>query len=375
MLECKQRIVYGGLDFNVRTLHQLEGDEGRIVSVVLLEQKVIEQRIECHDGPVGQVVGAELLAAISRQHRQLIADLTAGRLDARIASNTASAELESPPADGTPARGPFEDPLLEPWDPWEGGPDGDPRPLDEIVSEYLASNTTGSIKPLGSSAIPVSEADGGGAAPLEEVRSDADGKQWNAAASEFSGIPETVVGFSSSGPYGPEGGGQPSLRGDLALLALPDLLEFLRVGRRTGSLVLIGQGGMGCVQLRDGQLIGGMSPGCPRLDHSLLRTGAVDATQIAGLGRSSGEGDDEASVVRQLQKAGLISAEQLREAATERMYATLMELLEWRRGKFVFDSCAPEALAGPAVELALNAQAVLLEVLRRIDEQARDGEG
>jgi hypothetical protein len=298
---------------------------------------------------------------MGRQHRRLLADLTQGRLDERIAATPGTGEFRAvgPAQHEGEAREYGDDSMAH-------AEESTPLAIDVLVRDLLSpppgqvETTTGADRGVGSSA----------------ERGEAQfcvSDEWTSAASEFDQGGTTRVSLAEAA-VGAELGHQASFSGELSLFGVPDLLDFLRMGQRTGTLVLICPDGMGQVQLRSGRLVSGASPGCPRLVMLLQRAGILADPQDRRFSNMSTRDGAEREVVRELVRAGAVTAEQLRRAATERVLAALIELLQWTHGKFVFETCASGALPKVAVELDLDLQATLLEALRRMDE-ARGGEG
>jgi len=175
---------------------------------------------------------------------------------------------------------------------------------------------------------------------------------------------EDVVGVSDSMLDGARRREKKAFTGDLQLLAFPDLMEFLRGSRRTGTLVLTDEAESARVHFVDGRLVGTAGPATPPLKAVLAET----LTLSGELLQEFAEQDDEEQLVAALSAGGLISDEELRKARVEQIHRCVEVLVEWTSGRFALE---PE----PAIEsdIALDAQGVLLEVFRRLDEARRDG--
>jgi hypothetical protein len=79
-------ISHGGLSFHVQTEHVADGEDRRIVSHVFFDGAIVSSvQADCKldDGPDAE---ANLRRMIKRQHRELILDLTRGKLDDRISA-------------------------------------------------------------------------------------------------------------------------------------------------------------------------------------------------------------------------------------------------------------------------------------------------
>lgn len=165
--------------------------------------------------------------------------------------------------------------------------------------------------------------------------------------------------------------------GRLDDLPLPDLMQFIGFGGRTGTLVLNGSDGEGQVVFVDGQVIGARAPTTPELSAILLDKRIVTELQVErayketlGTGRTVGMA---------LMSAGDVNVSGMLEAARRQMEAALVAMLEWSTGRFKFKAgvTATENVVGlptavAVQELQLNTQEVLLNALREKDELGRE---
>ena len=79
--------------------------------------------------------------------------------------------------------------------------------------------------------------------------------------------------------------------GSLQLLAVPDLLDFLKTSRRTGTLVITSNAGIGAVQLKGGNLTGVASPSAPNLGDLLVNKEVLTREQLTASGSESNSSD------------------------------------------------------------------------------------
>lgn len=173
-----------------------------------------------------------------------------------------------------------------------------------------------------------------------------------------------VMGAAGPGPGAVFSG----LLGDFAL---PDLLEFLRSARRTGLLVCSSPAGMGAVRFRDGLLTGAAAPGTPPLGEALVRLRKVTPLALAAVARPGrGEQPDDA-LGQALVAGGIVDAAAVQDAQRLQIELTVRQLVGWKDGEFAFSRDTDAAAPRPDGALALDPQAVLLEVFRQLDEEAR----
>jgi len=156
--------------------------------------------------------------------------------------------------------------------------------------------------------------------------------------------------------------------GRLSAFALPDLVEFLRGARRTGLLVCRSSAGMGALRFRNGRVTGGTSPGTPRVGEMLLRNRKISPVALRALPATDGE---DSTVAAMLVREGAADAAAVQESLRQQIEMAMRELFDWKDGEFVFDHEAdgPELPAAVAVEL--DPQAVLLGLLKDLDEASR----
>lgn len=166
-----------------------------------------------------------------------------------------------------------------------------------------------------------------------------------------------------------------TMSGDLSAFALPELLEFLRLHRATGRLVLDTTGGAGVMLIRRGAITAASSPSTHALDQQLWIAAqqASPAMRDRALRRAAGVGEDDPEILaRMLIAEGAISATDARLTLEAQARAALEDMLSWRAGRFTFrrlDDAQAAALPEPLLDL--DPQQVLLEVLRRRDEAGR----
>jgi tetratricopeptide (TPR) repeat protein len=166
--------------------------------------------------------------------------------------------------------------------------------------------------------------------------------------------------------------GASAFTGNLKMFTLPNLLEFLRVNTSTGTLFLRGKRGTGEVHLRNGMLIGAAASRAPRLGDILVRTGQLkrdDLDKFISLQRAEETADSLGSLLIE-RKA--INERGLRAAIIAQIHASMAELIAWEDGNFSFDKDEATTSREPGgVRVELACEMVVLEALRRVDEQRR----
>ena len=159
--------------------------------------------------------------------------------------------------------------------------------------------------------------------------------------------------------------------GQLSSFAVPDLLEFLRSGRRTGLLVCSAQGGIGALRFRDGRITGGASPGTPSLGDALVRANKLSAEVLRTLAPADGTEQPDDVLADRIVKGGHAEAATVQGALEQQVWVAIRELVQWTDGEFAFNREEEPGGAEARLSIALDPQAVLLDVFRTRDEESR----
>jgi Flp pilus assembly protein TadD len=155
-----------------------------------------------------------------------------------------------------------------------------------------------------------------------------------------------------------------SIRGELKSFQLFDVLEFLRIQSKTGSLVISSRHGAGVIRLVQGALTSASAPGTPRLgdvlvEHRLLSRGQV----AAALGRQQEDSSEALGSILLDEK--LIDRTQLTRIVFEQALTALGEMTSWTEGAFSFHPSE----GGEAPPISFSIQQVVLELMRVRDER------
>jgi tetratricopeptide (TPR) repeat protein len=162
-----------------------------------------------------------------------------------------------------------------------------------------------------------------------------------------------------------------SIKGDLASFDLLDVLEFLRMQEKTGSLVISAPAGVGMLRLERGMLIGGSAPRLKRLGEVLVRRGLLsrDDLQLAlSRQRRASPGlqaeADANTLGAVLLRERLIDEKQLSEVLFQMVLHVVSQINRWREGVFAFHPSADTAFP-----VRFNVQEVVLDLMRLEDER------
>jgi tetratricopeptide (TPR) repeat protein len=159
--------------------------------------------------------------------------------------------------------------------------------------------------------------------------------------------------------------------GNLAVFALPELLEFLRAGRRTGTLVCSSANGLGAMQLVDGKISGAVAPSTPRFQELVADSGVVPANILAAYLSSITNVKVGTPLGTLLVQDGLITKAQLEGVLTKQILLAVTEMLQWSEGQFAFEPEGVSPMITAVTEIALDPQGILLDIYRTLDENGR----
>ena len=165
---------------------------------------------------------------------------------------------------------------------------------------------------------------------------------------------------SDSGPQNPDadsprgsssGSRDGSFSGRLKALSISDVLEFLRVLGRRGTLVLRDSGRQVSLQVHDGLLVAAEMPGeAGSLAAFLLQEGQLTREQHESVRERERNGE---RVGRILIETGLLTPKGVWEALRRQARATALGLFEWEQGEFQFREGEEIAPGGMEMDLPL----------------------
>jgi hypothetical protein len=160
--------------------------------------------------------------------------------------------------------------------------------------------------------------------------------------------------------------------GTLQTFHLPDLLEFLRNGRKTGTLVCTSVHGIGAIRLRGGKVTDATAPATMQLVDVLIAHQVITQDQ-ANFADGSNDSEPQRRFASKLVRDGDATAAQIHAALRARIYDAIAELLTWTEGEFSFDPTPPRAsIEHEAIAVQVDSQTVLLEIFARLDESTAE---
>jgi hypothetical protein len=170
-----------------------------------------------------------------------------------------------------------------------------------------------------------------------------------------------------------------SISGNLLDVSVADVMQFIHLGGRTGTLVIEARGEKAEVGFHRGKIISAWSPESKRLGDLLLENGVIDREALeAALARQQAE-IPKVSLGKILVTMGKVTRERLQEEVAGQIEQTVYDLVTWNEGQFDFAMDELRPIDDIAVypgdilpDINLNTQIVVLEALRIFDEKNRD---
>ena len=164
-----------------------------------------------------------------------------------------------------------------------------------------------------------------------------------------------------------------AIAGNLATTSFLDLLEFLRMRRRTGTLALSGSRGAGELRLYQGQISSAATSNTKRFDLALIEAKVISKSNLESFTRA-----DRPARSRVGRVAGNAPHPRARRRAapvaqilSRRIHAALTEIMSWPEGPFSFHASS-EASGEPAI--FFNLQDVVGELLRAGSDRKQGGQ-
>lgn len=170
-----------------------------------------------------------------------------------------------------------------------------------------------------------------------------------------------------------------SLNGKLEDVSLTDVMQFIHLGRRTGTLTVRRTSDDEAeIGFHRGQIVSASSPRTQRLGELLVARGLITSGQLAELIDRQRSEQPRRSLGQLLVAEGMLSFDQIRAAIEVQIEQTIFDLVGWTTGSFEFalDELKPiddiAMYPGDVIpKLDLNTQVVLLEATRLFDERHR----
>ena len=169
------------------------------------------------------------------------------------------------------------------------------------------------------------------------------------------------------------------ISGSLKDVSVADVMQFIHLGRRTGTLLLNRGLQKAMIGFHLGRLVSAQAPQTPKLGDLLVSSGMIDRGILDRAIMAQRDALEHRSLGQILVTSGSIDPEGLRQMIAQQIEQAVSEVMIWDSGTFDFaiDDLRPidDIALYPSDVLPdadINTQMVLLEAARIFDERARD---
>jgi hypothetical protein len=169
-----------------------------------------------------------------------------------------------------------------------------------------------------------------------------------------------------------------AISGSLKDVSVADVMQFIHLGRRNGTLLLMRGSQRAIIGFHGGRLVSAQAPRTPKLGNLLISSGLLDRAHLDQAVLTQSRERERRSLGQVLVGSGAIDAEGLRQVIAQQIEQAVSEVMLWDAGTFEFaiDDLRPidDIALYPSDVLPdadLNTQMVLLEAARIFDERNR----
>jgi ActR/RegA family two-component response regulator len=169
------------------------------------------------------------------------------------------------------------------------------------------------------------------------------------------------------------------ISGSLKDVSVADVMQFIHLGRRTGTLLLSQGTKRAMIGFHLGRLVSAQAPRTPKLGDLLVTSGMIDRGILDRAIQAQQSEIERRSLGQILLSAGSLDPEGLRQMIARQIEQAVSEVMVWDSGNFDFaiDDLRPidDIALYPSDVLPdadINTQMVLLEAARIFDERNRD---
>ncbi len=170
------------------------------------------------------------------------------------------------------------------------------------------------------------------------------------------------------------------ISGSLQDVSVADVMQFIHLGRRTGTLVLARGRERAMIGFHLGKLVSAQAPRTPKLGDLLIVSGMIDRETLRAAIAAQERAADRPTLGQILVSTGAIDAQGLRNVIVQQIEQAVAEVMVWDTGTFEFavDDLRPvddvALYPGDVIpDSEINTQMVLLEAARIFDERSRFG--
>ncbi len=169
-----------------------------------------------------------------------------------------------------------------------------------------------------------------------------------------------------------------SLIGNLSDIAVVDLMQFVHLGARTGTLVLKRDHDLAHISFHRGRIVSAWGPTSVSVCELLVMKGALQRSQLDAIVAEHAAMVAPVPLGQLLVAKGLVTSDAMKDAITHKVERTVFDLIGWTYGNFRFELDEVRGdqeialVPGDVIQqLDINTEMVLIEALRLFDERNR----
>jgi hypothetical protein len=173
-----------------------------------------------------------------------------------------------------------------------------------------------------------------------------------------------------------------SISGSLADIPVVDLLQFIHMSQRSGTLFMENDRRRAHISFHRGRIASAWGPGSPSVVDRLIALGSIDKCAVEKAEAARKQESPPPSLGQALLAVGGVSSADLREAVGWKIEQTIFELICWTQGTFrvVADEVRGDdeftfAPGDVIPDVDVDTQAILIEAVRLFDERNRGATG
>jgi hypothetical protein len=152
--------------------------------------------------------------------------------------------------------------------------------------------------------------------------------------------------------------------GHLSHFSLPDTLEFLHAGQRTGTLLCGSVRGVGAIYVRKGTISGAASPKMAPLGQLLVARGTVTAADAEAVAQLQHSLRLAPPIGALMVSRGCCTATDVGDSLKSQISSAVCEIVQWGDGQFVFESEPEGASRNEQIEVSVDPLVLLHDISR-----------
>lgn len=170
-----------------------------------------------------------------------------------------------------------------------------------------------------------------------------------------------------------------ALRGSLDDVPVVDVLQFIHLSGKSGTLVMTAGAASALIEFADGNIVFARAPVSRNLGRILVERGLLAPARLEQLLTVQQESPERPPLGRLIVEQGLATAEVLAGCVRDQIHEAMTDIASWRDGEFQFHQARIETVDDVRVDVedllplaTVNTQFFLLEAMRLVDDRVRE---